>query len=89
MSQSNQLANLAISETGFVFDPTTGATFTVNATGLVVLRALRDGSSIDRIVELLDEEFASASKVARDEVRDFVHALRGHGLVPTEFEVES
>jgi len=86
---SKLLANLAISDTGFVFDPTTGATFTVNPTGLVVLRALREGASLGRVVELLDAAFATVSKEARDEVRDFVHTLRGHGLVPDEFEVES
>lgn len=89
MSNNHPLSNLAISETGFVFDPSTGATFTVNATGLVVLRALRDGASLDRIVELLDEGFAGPPEGARDEVRDFLHSLQGLGLVSAEDEVVS
>ncbi len=89
MSSTPQLANLAVSETGFVFDPSTGATFTVNATGLVVLRALRDGASLTRIVEQLSEGFAEASRSARDEVLDFVQLLRGHGLLGADFEVTS
>jgi len=89
MSTTHPLQNLAISETGFVFDPSTGATFTVNATGLVVLRALRDGASLDRIVEQLGDAFAGQSDSARDEVRDFVHSLQGLGLVSAEDEVVS
>src|SRR5205085_12462462 len=39
MSVQRHLKDLAISETGFVFDPYTGATFTTNATGHCVLVA--------------------------------------------------
>lgn len=89
MSSTPQLANLAVSETGFVFDPSTGATFTVNPTGLVVLRALRDGASVAHIVEQLQSGFAGASGTAREEILDFVQLLRGHGLVGADFEVAS
>jgi hypothetical protein len=40
---AERLSNLALSPTGFVFDPRTGATYTVNPTGRAVLEALRDG----------------------------------------------
>jgi PqqD family protein of HPr-rel-A system len=80
MSTSNQLKNLAVSSTGFVFDPRTGATFTVNATGLAVLLALRDGASLDAIVRELEAQFEGTTRGAREDVLDFVQALRGHGL---------
>ena len=35
MSSATHLKDLALSDTGFVFDPYTGATFTTNATGPV------------------------------------------------------
>lgn len=89
MPSTPQLANLAVSETGFVFDPSTGATFTVNPTGLVVLRALRDGATVARVVELLHAGFSEPSGSARDEVLDFVQLLRGHGLLGADFEVAS
>ena len=40
---STRLTELAISDTGFIFDPGSGATFNVNATGLIALAALREG----------------------------------------------
>jgi hypothetical protein len=74
--------SLAISETGFVFDPRTGHSFTVNPTGLVVLRALRAARSIGDIVEELGREFTGAAPLA-DDVVGFVRQLEGLGLAVT------
>jgi hypothetical protein len=83
-----QLQNLAISETGFVFDPRTGATFTLNPAGLTVLVALRDGLALDGIVARVHERFeAVPAGSARQDVVEFVQLLRQHGLVPASFTV--
>ncbi len=89
MSDLANLANLAISDTGFVFDPHTGATFTLNASGLTVLLALREGLVLDAIVARLRERFESTSPEARDDVLDFVQMLRLHGIVQSGFNLES
>jgi PqqD family protein of HPr-rel-A system len=87
MSQASNLKNLAISETGFVFDPTSGATFTLNAAGLFVLQALRDGKRLDDVVQDLRESFDSVTVDAKDDVLDFVERLRQHGLLPRASDV--
>ncbi|KPK37746.1 MAG: hypothetical protein AMJ69_10480 [Gammaproteobacteria bacterium SG8_47] len=70
------LARLAISESGFVFDPTTGHSFIVNETGLVVLRRLQAGSPMrDLIVTLQDDYDAAPAELERD-VLEFVGSLR-------------
>lgn len=84
MSIHSSLKNLAISETGFVFDPYSGTTFTVNPTGLAVLTGLRDGLSTNQIVESLKTNFDGATNESRDDVVEFVQLLRQHGLVPPE-----
>ncbi len=38
---SEALKNLALSDTGFVFDPTTGNTYTLNETALAIVRLLK------------------------------------------------
>jgi hypothetical protein len=43
MSTNKPLADLAVSDTGFVFDPFTGTTYTVNSTGLCLLHAFKEG----------------------------------------------
>lgn len=75
------LRHLAISDSGFVFDPITGFTFSLNPTGLFILRQLKDGCSVEQVVVLLQREFDSeADDLVRD-VDDFVRRLRDQGLL--------
>lgn len=41
--------NIAISETGFIFDPTTGDSFTLNPVGLELLEMLKFGNTFEEI----------------------------------------
>jgi PqqD family protein of HPr-rel-A system len=85
-STSSQLRELAVSESGFVFDPRSGATFTVNPVGLVVLGGLREGLGLGALVGRLRERFdAVPPEGAREDVLDFVHVLRQLGLLPVDF----
>lgn len=86
MSAPHQLKELAISETGFVFDPYSGSTFTVNATGLCVLGGLRDGLSRAEIGARLRERFDVQVGSADDDAADFVHLLVQMGLLPPDFQ---
>ena len=52
MDAPQHLRDLAVSDTGFVFDPYSGATFSVNPTGLVILRALQQGAERDDVLYL-------------------------------------
>ncbi|MFW5740262.1 MAG: HPr-rel-A system PqqD family peptide chaperone [Myxococcota bacterium] len=82
MSDITRLRSLAISESGFLFDPVTGHTFNVNATGLAIVHALNNGKSEDEIVAILHDGFEQegGEDVARD-VEEFLARLREHGLV--------
>lgn len=85
MSDTSTLKNLAVSETGFLFDPRSGATFTLNPTGLVVLRMLREGETLDAIIVALKDQFDSTGEELKDDVRDFVQSLKGQALLPNDF----
>jgi PqqD family protein of HPr-rel-A system len=74
------LRELALSDTGFVFDPSSGATFTVNPTGLCVLKALQEGLSRAEIGARLRERFEVRSGDPARDVADFEELLRQHGL---------
>jgi Coenzyme PQQ synthesis protein D (PqqD) len=79
--QQSRLRDLALSESGFVFDPQTGHTFTVNSTGQIALRCLKDGMSPEETAERLREDFVADTRndTGRD-VQDFVAQLRECGL---------
>ncbi len=48
--------NIAVSESGFVFDPTTGDSFSLNRIGLEILEMLKQGKpDIEIIPGLLDK----------------------------------
>ena len=76
-----RLARLALSDEGFVFDPATGTSYTVNSTGLVVLRGLRDGLDLEAIAERLSEQCGVAADLARQDARRFRTYLGALGLV--------
>ena len=87
MDGTQRLRDLAVSESGFVFDPYTGHTFSLNRTGRVVLEALRGGASVEQIVADLREGFAvePGTDLARD-VREFLLLAREQGWTGAQAE---
>ncbi len=81
MNTNNRIARLAINEEGFVFDPQTGESFTVNQTGKVILKALMRSDSEESIILQLTEQFALSPQEAQADVRDFIHHLRAYQLI--------
>lgn len=78
----SRLRELAISDAGFVFDPATGHTFNVNATALQMLRAIKEGTPIDRVLADLADAFEvePGQDLARD-LDEFLSRLREQGLI--------
>lgn len=74
------LKSLALSDTGFIFDPRTGHSYTANATGLAVLAAMKQGLTPDAIAARLRTEFDGGVAVD-DDVAEFIELVRELGLV--------
>ena len=72
-----------MSESGFVFDPYGGQTYSLNAAGRTILEALRRGDDVAAIEAALRASFAMepGTDVARD-VREYVLQLREQGWLP-------
>jgi hypothetical protein len=81
MSNQPRIKDLAISENGFVFDPYSGGTFTLNATGQVVIKGLRDGLSKAEIVARLKNEFDGVTNRLQEDVQDFMRTLDEFGML--------
>jgi len=79
---ATRLRQLAINDSGFAFDPTTGHAFTVNAAGAAVIAALKDGCAEDEIVRRLAQSFElDGTEDVPREVDDFIARLVENGLV--------
>lgn len=69
------LERLAVSEHGFVFDPTSGDHFTLNETGLVVIRAMQQNKTLEEVVESLQREYDVEPRVLERDLLEFSGAL--------------
>lgn len=79
---ASRLRQLAISDSGFVFDPTTGHTFTVNPSGALVIAALKEGHGQDEAVRRLQGAFElDGTEDLSREVEDFMARLAENGLL--------
>ena len=76
-----RLRSLALNPDGFAFDPTTGESYTLNGTGLIVLEGLREGLSPDEVAARLVERFEVSEEEASRDVDDFLDHLRTFRLV--------
>lgn len=83
----NKLRDLAVSDTGFVFDPYSGSTFSVNKSGLTILDGLKAGKDRAEIIAALSEAFEVRGDDLERDLDEFCHLLRQSGLVPRDFEV--
>lgn len=76
----DRLKHLAINEEGFIFDPVTGESFTVNETGIAGLKGLKQGKSVEEIAALLTEEFEVTPEEAEYDLNDFIDQLQTYNL---------
>ncbi len=73
--------NIAISDTGFVFNPTTGDSFSVNPIGLQILRDLQKGASESEIQINLQHNFQVDKETVEKDVYDFFKMIAQFNLL--------
>ncbi|MGI6048411.1 MAG: PqqD family protein [Petrimonas sp.] len=76
--------NIAISENGFIFNPLTGDSFSVNQTGVFVLQKLKDGESNENILKALQDEYDLDTYTAEKDFYDFLSMLKSYQLTENE-----
>ncbi len=73
--------NIAISETGFLFNPSTGESFTINAVGAHFISLMKEGLSNDEIINKMSEEYdADANEISKD-LEEFLDSLKHNNLI--------
>ncbi|HPW65562.1 MAG TPA: PqqD family protein [Salinivirgaceae bacterium] len=76
--------NIAISENGFIFNPLTGDSFSVNETGVFILQKLKDGENEETIIRNLMDEYELDASTAEKDFNDFLSLLKSFQLVTNE-----
>jgi hypothetical protein len=87
MDPLSRLRDLAISDSGFVFDPYSGSTFSLNGSGLTFLRGIKAGLGREELKARLDEEFDLSGVDFDRDLAEFIQLLRRHDLVSADFSL--
>ncbi len=72
----NKLESLAISGSGFIFDPDTGATYNVNKTGLKIIIHLKEGRSANEIIVRFHQVFDASLDEIEADIVEFIQSLK-------------
>ncbi len=73
--------NIATSESGFIFNPTTGDSYSANPIAAEILLKIKEGISDDSIKNFIKETYdVSASQLEKD-WDDFINQLRSANLL--------
>lgn len=73
--------NLAISDNGFLFNPTTGESYTVNPIGAEIIEMLKSGETEERIMSRLLDIYDTDKKTLEKDLHDFSDILKQYQLL--------
>lgn len=68
--------NIAISESGFVFNPSTGDSFSTNPIGLEIIKLLKEGKTRDDIKSVILKTYATEESTFEKDFYDFLIMLQ-------------
>lgn len=71
------LKRLVVAESGFIFDPLLGKSYSANRVGLAILRSLQDGKKLDEIIDGITKEFMVSQEDAERDIIEFINSLQG------------
>ncbi len=74
-------SNIAVSETGFVFDPTSGESYSINTVGQEILEQLKDGKKAEEISKAITSEYEIDEASFEKYYYDFIGMLRQFQLI--------
>ena len=76
-----RLKTLAISDSGFVFDPVTGHSFTTNSVGIDIIKLLKSGADPVDVADSIMQDYEVIADDAERDVGEFVDMLKKLTLI--------
>ncbi|RUA26248.1 MAG: PqqD family protein [Bacteroidetes bacterium] len=73
--------DIAISETGFVFNPSSGESYTVNNIGIELFNYLKEEKSYEEIRDLILEKYDATEAIFEKDYQDFIAILGNNNLL--------
>lgn len=76
--------NIAISDTGFLFNPSTGDSYSVNPVGMEIIRMLQGDKPKGEIMQRIMNDYICDEATFEKDYYDFTMMLRNYKLVENE-----
>ncbi|HBH05813.1 MAG TPA: HPr-rel-A system PqqD family protein [Flavobacteriales bacterium] len=76
--------NVALSDSGFLFNPSSGESYSVNPIGQEIIKMLNEESSEEEIIATLLEKYNVERDTLEKDIRDFFGMLELYGVVKPE-----
>jgi len=76
--------NLAVSKNGFVFDPETGESFTVNEVGIEIISQLQKNPNQEELINKLEEIYEIDSLTLEKSISDFLIMMQEFKLTEND-----
>ena len=77
-------SDIAISQSGYVFNPQTGESFSLNPTAIEVIRMLQDGKRREEIVEEITSRYEVSQSAFLCDLDDFLDMLHQYDMLTNE-----
>jgi hypothetical protein len=78
--------NVAISESGYIFNPTTGESFSVNPIGIEIFNLIKEEKSYEEISKTVLAKYNTDEDTFEKDYHDFVGMLNQYLLIEKENE---
>jgi hypothetical protein len=77
-------SNLAVSDSGFIFNPSNGDSFSTNTVGADIVRLLKAGNSFESIKKEIVDKYEVDDILFEKDFHDFVSQLQDYYLVSND-----
>lgn len=76
--------NIALSESGFIFNPYTGESFTLNPTGQIIFSMIREGHDVAMIRDYFMTHYEVDESIFEKDFEDFLHLMNTYQMIETD-----
>ncbi len=73
--------NIAVSDEGFLFNPTTGDSFSTNGTGSFIIGLLKKDTPLEKIAEAVSELYDVDRQLVERDLEEFTTLLKEHSVL--------
>jgi hypothetical protein len=73
--------NIALSDSGFIFNPSSGDSYSINPIGVKILQLLKEDKTEEEIIQRITEEYMIDKDTVEKDLYDFKNMLKSYKLM--------